>query len=578
MAFKAIPVTAAKVPATLTNFPVYIKPSAMSGWGSLTLAEAQSSRWYADEDKIVELPREVVAADEIHSLVDTFDSTSIIYTDYDGVRADYAVTDTYGRNAVWVDYLVVMHAEGGSTNATGGASTTDTSVTYATANGQVGQGGSYNGSSSRSTAANIGAASTGLTVSAWVKQDTTTIGTIVSRGGGSAATNSYYLLTYNDAGTMRAQLMLRSSSTYNYTTSSGAYNLATRSLVHGTYDKSNGKLYLNGSLTDTGAAFTQDIQTPSATFAVGDYAALRWDGDIDEIRVSGSARTANWITTEYNNQSDVATFWGTVTDAWGGGGTEYELVCDAGSFALTGIAAELTVSRSISTDPASFTLTGLDVLLSAERSIAADPASFALSGQDAALSFQTILSPAPGSFTLLGTETDLLRTLELAAGTGAFTFNGQDVSLPRSYGLSVSPGAFTLTGIDASLSAELQLSAAPGAFTLTGQEATLGRITVLDVETGTILVTGIDADLARRFGLQAGAGSFILSGIDADLLARINLEIETGSFVLTGIGIETELTNILNPYCPLPRPYTEASSPYTRTTSPYTQFPPGNCP
>jgi len=30
--------------------------------------------------------------------------------------------------------------------------------------------------------------------------------------------------------------------------------------------------------------------------------------------------SANWITTEYNNQNDEAAFWGTWTDAGGGGG------------------------------------------------------------------------------------------------------------------------------------------------------------------------------------------------------------------------------------------------------------------
>ena len=40
-----------------------------------------------------------------------------------------------------------------------------------------------------------------------------------------------------------------------------------------------------------------------------------------EVRLRDFVQTANWITTEYNNQNDEAAFWGTWTDAGGGGST-----------------------------------------------------------------------------------------------------------------------------------------------------------------------------------------------------------------------------------------------------------------
>jgi len=43
-----------------------------------------------------------------------------------------------------------------------------------------------------------------------------------------------------------------------------------------------------------------------------------FDGKIGEARLKDSALSANWITTEYNNQNDEAAFWGTWTDAGGG--------------------------------------------------------------------------------------------------------------------------------------------------------------------------------------------------------------------------------------------------------------------
>jgi hypothetical protein len=38
-------------------------------------------------------------------------------------------------------------------------------------------------------------------------------------------------------------------------------------------------------------------------------------GKIDEVRLRASVLSANWITTEYNNQSDESSFWPTWSDA-----------------------------------------------------------------------------------------------------------------------------------------------------------------------------------------------------------------------------------------------------------------------
>jgi hypothetical protein len=43
------------------------------------------------------------------------------------------------------------------------------------------------------------------------------------------------------------------------------------------------------------------------------------NGYLDEIRMKNLVLSADWITTEYNNQSDVATFW-TIAEEGGGGG------------------------------------------------------------------------------------------------------------------------------------------------------------------------------------------------------------------------------------------------------------------
>ena len=72
-------------------------------------------------------------------------------------------------------------------------------------------------------------------------------------------------------------------------------------------------LYVNGvqkfSVNISGTAYTSKTATVKQLGRVGDGTLARhWDGLIDEVRISNVARTEQWIATEYNNQSDVASF------------------------------------------------------------------------------------------------------------------------------------------------------------------------------------------------------------------------------------------------------------------------------
>jgi hypothetical protein len=51
--------------------------------------------------------------------------------------------------------------------------------------------------------------------------------------------------------------------------------------------------------------------------------SFQFNGSIEEVHISNSARSAGWITTEYNNQSSPSTFYsvGGHQPSGGGGGT-----------------------------------------------------------------------------------------------------------------------------------------------------------------------------------------------------------------------------------------------------------------
>lgn len=318
--FKQATVNSARVPATQTDFPVYVD---LARLGITTLAEAQSVRVYADSGKATEWAREIVSATEMHVKVPSMTSTTTIYVDYDGVRADYAATDTFGRNNVWSDYLTVHHKQSNSTSSTGNFDGTDTSVTYVA--GKVGNAGDYDGSSSK-TDLSTGAMPSGsnvFTTQMWMRTDTTDFDTLWSIGA-TSGTRVRLLVHVHFSSTGFMYLDLASATG---TLDNNVVSTSTWYLVHVTYaggaTNSNLKLYLNGSnqtLNYTGSG-TMNITNSNQGYGYDRAFNTRFfNGLIDEFRSRGAALSADWITTEYNNQNNESDFWGTWTDASGGGG------------------------------------------------------------------------------------------------------------------------------------------------------------------------------------------------------------------------------------------------------------------
>lgn len=71
-------------------------------------------------------------------------------------------------------------------------------------------------------------------------------------------------------------------------------------VVH-TYDREDGRIYINGQL-DGAAKPLLDIKTPSRLWLGGWYHNYDFVGDIDEVRISRVARSADWIKLQYENQ------------------------------------------------------------------------------------------------------------------------------------------------------------------------------------------------------------------------------------------------------------------------------------
>ena len=78
-----------------------------------------------------------------------------------------------------------------------------------------------------------------------------------------------------------------------------------------TYDREDGKVYINGKL-DASAKPLLNIKARARLWIGGWYNNYDFVGDIDEVRVSKVARPADWIRLEYENQKPLQTLVGPV--------------------------------------------------------------------------------------------------------------------------------------------------------------------------------------------------------------------------------------------------------------------------
>lgn len=323
--FKKCTVASAKVAATLSSYPTYVD---LARVGVTTLAEAQSIRVYADESKTTEWAREIVSATEMHVKIPSLTTTTTIYVDYDGVRSDYGVTDTYGRNAVWGDnYTGVYHMD------------SHTVLTDST--------GANDGTPMSLVAGDVVAGALGNALSMLVNSkyavipqpalDSYTIQCIVRRDGVNSDGNRALIERATAVGNFtRLQIVRVLNGTgninfqgrngtvaQNFSISTSGASIADNNwnFVHNVATSGTQKTYIQG-IERGSATITHGANTLETNFWVNRlYNAdnLGWNAYYDEIRFSSVVRTANWITTEYNNQSDEATFWPTWEDAGGGG-------------------------------------------------------------------------------------------------------------------------------------------------------------------------------------------------------------------------------------------------------------------
>ena len=317
---KKITIDNTKVDADQTDFPVYVDLADLGADFHSNLADANGGDIrVTDSDGLTELPRQVVVIDtgantgELHFEANFLSST--VNTDFyiyygNAAASEPLASSTYGSEAVWANgYVGVWHLHNDfldssfpNNNGTNSGSTNT--------GGKIGDGSDFLASNTAGVdvldSATLDLNST-VTVSAWfnpnvVPPATTYQRLVVKSTPTNASPYTMYGLLFDNLGHLRAEVASGGSQNSIEGTTSvldGTWQYGTM-----TYDGTDLKLYYNGGADSTPTTFSGsiDVNNEPLTMGKAGFDSQYFDGKLDEARVSSVARTAGWISTEYNNQ------------------------------------------------------------------------------------------------------------------------------------------------------------------------------------------------------------------------------------------------------------------------------------
>ena len=303
--------------ANLSNFPVLIsvtspnlKTTANGGYVGTT---SGIDILFTGSDGLTKLNHEIESYDGVNGiLVAWVQVPTLSYTANTSLYVYYGNSSASNQqtpNSVWdSNYKGVWHlseASGNLNDSTSGANTgTASSVGRAAA--EIAGGGTFDGTSSNVTMANesnfiMGSA---VTEELWLKQTTSGgLGYIFHKYYDENAP-AYWISGNGD--------QLRVGVTYspgNFTqaiyTNAGWHNGNWHHVVM-VFSASTVYLYFDGTLATSASVGGSSIADSGGSVTAGRFSAADgyyFAGSLDELRISNAARTAGWITTEYNNQS-----------------------------------------------------------------------------------------------------------------------------------------------------------------------------------------------------------------------------------------------------------------------------------
>ncbi len=257
---------------------------------------------------------------------------TVIYLFYGNASV---TTDQSNKTGVWdSNYVLVSHLSNNAANtavtdSTSNANnlTNQSNTNNKTAAGAIGGSLAYNGSSDYSSISNntsLNIQSSTITLELWVKPTNSTPASserlLVKEVPSDADPYMRYGL-WRVNGSSQVAFGVSTGGSGSLTSVTGGSLLAGGwTHIVGIYDGSSIKLFANGSQVSSSSE-TGNIASSTTPFVIGsdtEISSEYFNGVLDEARISNSARSADWVATEYNNQSTPSAFYTIGTDASGG--------------------------------------------------------------------------------------------------------------------------------------------------------------------------------------------------------------------------------------------------------------------
>jgi len=377
----SITIPAAQVDDDVTDFPVYVDLSMFGDHFWTSAEETGADIRVTAADGVTELPYELVSfatsthTGELYFKADTLASTtdSTFYFYYgNSLASAYGEGDPYGSQAVWTNgYLAVYHLEEEQTgtgnanvykDSTSANADADDYLATAATTGQLGKGQDF----TTVTAVNdyidvpytVLNGQTDVVASWWMRTSDTGQQAIVSGAESNPQNNEFLLFftnnttfsPYNNGSNISFGISSIADNTWRYVVYE-ANDAANRSYLwlDGAPDNENPRAHTIGTLTIASGGLM--LGQEQDTVGDGFQSTQGLDGYLDEMRFATTTRTDGWISTEYNNQYTVSSFYSTST---------YESVASR-TFVDTNVTAigDLTIASGLVTlPPGTLTLDG----------------------------------------------------------------------------------------------------------------------------------------------------------------------------------------------------------------------------
>jgi hypothetical protein len=315
---KKITIDSSNVPGDLTNFPVMISitdpdlaaRAQSDGDDIMFLASDESTKYRHEIERYDSSTGTLVAWVNVTLLQGGSDT--VLYMYYNNPAAE----DQSNASGVWdQNFLAVHHLEEDPTGTIDDSTSNDNDLTQNNmdtadlVDGQIGKG--FNFDSSGTEYLNSGAGTITIekfTFSLWNNPEVhSSVWEVLMNFDTGYVDASYFAISSND------RLSHDGGAGLYYFGSGG--DVAENDWQHMVvlYDGTNLEAYLDG--TQLGTSQSASISSRTDDWEVASYAggAEYHDGIMDEVRISNTNRSSNWIATEYANQNTPSTFY-TVSD------------------------------------------------------------------------------------------------------------------------------------------------------------------------------------------------------------------------------------------------------------------------